>query len=400
MEKRKITIADVRLSGKAKKYVDDVLDNNRLTYGPYTDRFERGVAEKIKRKYAIFVSSGTAALQVSLHALKEMNRWDDGDEIVLPAVTFVSSLNVILHNRLHPVFVDVERDYYCLDPEKIEKKLTKKTRAIMPVHLFGQSSDMEKITKIAKRHNLKVIEDSCESMFVNYMGRPVGSWGDLSVFSTYVSHLLTTGVGGIVATDNLMLSETIRSLVFHGRDNLYLKIEDDDNLENDLRLISIIERRFQYKYVGYNFRLTEIEAALGLAVLEEIDRHMKARIKIGQMLTKRLNQFDLFFQLPSVRPQSEHAYMLYPMIIKDKIIEKEDLLFFLEKNGIETRNFMQLLTQPVYKKIIGDIEDNYPVAKYLVSQGFIIGCHQYLSNQDVEYVYNVIRRYLKTRKFL
>ncbi len=400
MEKRHIAIADLRISQKAKKYVNKVLDDNRLSYGPFTQRFENEFAKIHRRKFAIVSNSGTSALQVTIHAFKEYFGWDDEDEILVPAITFIATSNVILHNRLKPVFVDVEQDYYCIDPTKIEEKITEKTRAILPVHLFGQSSDMDKIIKIAKKHNLKVIEDSCETLFANYKGKPVGSLGDASIFSTYVAHIIVTGVGGVVTINDEELATLIKSLMFHGRDNIYLKIEDDDNVTSKVKLNSLIERRFQFIHLGYSYRLTEMESAIGVAELERKDEIIKKRRWVGTNLTKSLSEFNDFFQLPLVRPDSDHIYMLFPIIIKDERIEKEDFLLYLEENGVETRLFMPLLSQPIYKKIFGDIEDQFPVAKSLVENGFIIGSHPYLDLGDIKYVYQLFKKYLENEKLL
>lgn len=399
MKKRHIAIADLRISKKAVNYVLSTLNQNRLSYGKFTEKFEKKFATTHNRDFAVVCNSGTSGLQVALHALKEVYGWEDNDEVLVPAVTFIASSNVIIHNNLKPVFVDIEKDYYCVDPKKIEEKITSRTRAIMPVHLFGQSSEMKLILKIAKKHDLKIIEDSCETMFVKYMGKPVGSLGDVSVYSTYVAHIMVTGVGGIVTTNDELLATTIKSLMFHGRDNIYLKIEDDDT-KNKVRLNSLIERRFQFNHVGYSYRLTEMETALGLAELEKKDQIIKRRINVGKKLTKALSKYDRFLQLPKVRDNSEHIYMLYPIVLIDDRIEKEDLLLFLEENGVETRLFMPLLSQPIYKKIFGEIEDNYPVAKKLTERGFIIGSHPYLSEADIKYVQNLFYTFFKNKKLI
>ncbi len=399
MKNRHVAIADLKISNKAKKYVLEVLDKNRLSYGPFTEKFEKEFARLHKRQYASVSNSGTSALQVAIHAMKEVYGWDDNDEILVPALTFIASSNAIIHNNLKPVFVDVEKDYYCIDPTKIDAKITPRTRAIMPVHLFGQSADMKPILKIAKKYNLKIIEDSCETMFVKYNGEPVGSLGDIAVFSTYVAHIIVTGVGGIVTTNDEQLAISMRSLMFHGRDNIYLKIEDDDT-NNKLRLNSLIERRFQFEHVGYSFRLTEMEGALGLAELENRDEIIKNRQRVGRNLTKSLSKFSQFFQLPKIRPESEHIYMLFPIVICDERIEKEDFLLFLEEHGVETRLFMPLLSQPVYKKIFGDIINKYPVAQMLEDRGFIIGSHPYLTGDDIKYVQSLFELYLKNAKLL
>lgn len=397
MKKRKIAIADLKISEKGKKYVNQALDSNRLSYGPMTEKFEKNFAKIHHRKYASIINSGTSGLQVALHALKEFYGWNDQDEVLVPAVTFIATSNIVIQNNLKPVFVDVEEDFYCIDPQKIEEKITDKTRAIIPVHLFGQSADMDPIIELAKKHNLKILEDSCEAMFVKYKGKPVGSMGDIAVFSTYIAHILTTGVGGLITTNDEILATITKSLMFHGRDNIYLKIDDDDTT-NKLKLNSLVERRFQFIHLGYSYRLTEMEGALGLAELEQKDKIVRRRQKNGILLTRELEEFSKFFQLPRLRKDCDHIYMLYPLVIKDRRIERDDFLLYLEENGVETRLFMPLLSQPIYKKLFGDIESNYPIAKKLLERGFIIGCHPLLTKSDIEYVGYLFRKYLSKER--
>lgn len=393
MLKRKLAISDIRLNHFAGKYVNQVLKSNRLTYGKFTRLFEKELAKKLNRRYVLFVNSGTNGLQLALQAMKELYGWQDGDEVIVPAVTFIATSNAILQANLQPIFADVEEDHYCLNPEKIAAKISKKTRAILPVHLFGQSSDMAKILPVAEKFGLKILEDSCETMFVKYRNKQVGTLGDISVFSTYATHILTTGVGGVVTTNNKKLFTIMESLVFHGRDNIYLNIDDDDDIRDKKTLEKILGRRFLYNHIGFSIRLTEMEAALGLAQLKEVDRLIKKRQENAQKITRTLSQFK-DFQLPSPRPGAEHCYMLYPILIKNPKIRKIDLLLYLEQNGIETRELMPLLNQPIYKKIFGDIEKNYPTAKSLVERGFIIGSHPFLADEDIKYLEAVFKNYL------
>jgi len=180
---------------------------------------------------------------MAVACLKELHGWHDGDEIIVPAVTFVATANVVVDHNLKPVFVDVDPVTYNIDPARIEKKITRKTRAIMVVHLFGQPAEMDPILKIARKYKLKIIEDSAETMFVKYKGKPVGSFGDIACFSTYVAHPIITGVGGVVATSNPKYAAVLRSLANHGRDNIYISI-DDDKGKKGKQLQQIIARRF------------------------------------------------------------------------------------------------------------------------------------------------------------
>lgn len=396
--KRTIGVGGTFISSLAKKYVNQALDSNRLSYGPFTQKFEAEFARLHDRKYALFCNSGTSALQVGLHALKEKYGFKEGDEVLVPAITFIASSNVIIQNGLKPVFVDVDPTYYEIDPDKIEAKITKRTRAIMPVHLFGQPCDMDPIMKIAKKHNLKVIEDSCETMFVKYKGKPTGSWGDVSCFSTYVAHLIVTGVGGLALTNDDELAVKIKSLYNHGRDSIYISI-DDDNTKDTTKLFKIVSKRFSFVDVGYSYRGTEMEGALGVAMLKTKDSMLKKRWANAQLLTKGLQGYQDFIQLPKVRPQTGHAFMMYPIVVKENVpFSREDLIFFLEERGIETRNLMPLLSQPIYKKLFGNIEDNYPVAKWIDRNGFYVGCHQEISREDIKYMLQTFKDFFKTVK--
>lgn len=395
-QRKTIGVGGTFISPLAKKYVNKALDSNRLSYGPFTKEFENQFAKLHDRKYALFCNSGTSALQVGLHALKEKYGWRDGDEVLVPAITFIASSNVVLQNNLKPVFVDVEPIYYEIDPEKIEEKITKKTKAIMPVHLFGQPCDMDPIMKIARRHNLKVIEDSCETMFVKYKGKPTGSWGDVACFSTYVAHLIVTGVGGLALTNDDELAVLIKSLYNHGRDSIYISIDDDDN-KNKQQLFKIVEKRFSFVHVGYSYRGTEMEGALGLAMLKTKDRMLRRRQQNALQLTKGLKKHEQYIQLPTVRKETEHAFMMYPIVVKkDAPFTREDLIFYLEENGIETRNLMPLLSQPIYKKLFGNIESKYPVATWIDRNGFYVGCHQELQKEDINYVTATFDRFFTT----
>ena len=215
---RIIGVGTFTASPLAKQLVMEALSNNRLSYGPMMQRFETELAGLHGCRFGIMSNSGTSALLLALQALKELHGWADGDEVIVPAVTFVATANIVLHNRMVPVLVDVDRLYYELRPELIEQAITPRTRAIIPVHLFGQPADMEPIIAIARKHSLKIIEDSAETMFASCNGKRVGSLGDIGCFSTYVAHLIVTGVGGVNTTNEPEYAIKIRSLLNHGRE--------------------------------------------------------------------------------------------------------------------------------------------------------------------------------------
>ncbi len=395
IKKRNIPLGTVNISLKAKQFIKDILKTGRLSHGKFSKALEIKFARIHNRKFAFFTNSGTSALQMAVHTLKELHGWKNGDEIIVPAITFVSTPNVILQNNLKPIFVDVDRNYYNIDAGKISEKITKKTRAIMPVHMFGLSANMDEILDIAKSHKLKTIEDSCEAMFVKYKNQPVGSLGDIACYSTYVAHLLVTGVGGIVATNNLEYATVMKSLMNHGRDPIYLNIDDDNNITDDEDLFRLVDRRFNFVRVGYNYRLTEFEAALGLAGLGEKDQMLKNRKVNASYLINGLAKFSDFFQLPISQPYNEHAFMVFPIVIKSLGIRRNDLILFLEKRGIETRYMMPLVSQPIYKKLFGNSEKNFPIASWIDKNGFYIPCHQDLSKKDLDYIIFAFESFVK-----
>ena len=390
---RKIGVGTVLISEQAKKNVMEALNANRLSYGPFLNRFENKFAELHNRKFAISCNSGTSALQIALGALKEIHFWKDGDEVIVPAITFIATSNIVLQNGLKPVFVDVDPATYNIDSSKIEAKITKKTKAIIPVHLFGLSAEMEPIMKLARRRNLKIIEDSCETMFVNYKGKPVGSRGDISCFSTYAAHLIVTGVGGLALTNNPKYAVVMKSMMNHGRDSIYLNIDADDKLKNEKEVFKMANRRFSFIRMGYSFRLTELEGALGVAELQTRQTNLRKRLSNAEYLIKNLSKYFQYIQLPDWPNYSEHAFMMFPIVIKSKKINRSRFITFLEKNGIETRYMMPLLNQPYYKKIFGNLEDKYPVAKWINRNGFYIGCHQNLNKDDLDYIVSIFDKF-------
>jgi dTDP-4-amino-4,6-dideoxygalactose transaminase len=394
MPHREIGVGGFAVSPRARRYVDEVLSSGRLSYGPFHRRFEAAFAAEHDSRHALFCNSGTSALQVALQALKEKHGWADGDEVIVPAVTFIATSNIVLHNRMTPVFADVDPRTYTLDPKEFERRITEKTRAVIPVHLLGLPADMDPIRDIAKARGLSVIEDSAETMFARYKGRKVGALGDIGCFSTYVAHYIVTGVGGLSTTNDPDLYIRMRSLMNHGRDSIYLSIDDDKDATGE-RLHEIAAKRFKFVSVGHSYRCTEMEAALGLAQLEEKDEIVRVRTGMAARITAGLKEFEDRLQLPFIPPDRDHTFMLYGLVLKDR--DKTELVNFLEDRGVETRDMLPLINQPVYKKLFGDLEPLYPVARALNRSAFYIGCHQYMTPDDADYAIEQFRAFFRGR---
>src|SRR6266704_1216967 len=393
---RQITLGTLNISQQGKDYVNDALNSNRLSYGKYTAKFEAEFARLHECKHAIFMNSGTSALQVALAALKERYGYRDGDEVLVPATTFIATSNIVLQNNMRPVFVDVDPRTFNINPWKIEEKITSRTRAIIPVHLLGLPADMTRIVPIARHHNLQILEDSCETMFSKCDGKTVGSFGEFGTFSTYVNHIIVGGVGGIVTTNDDDLAELSRSLMAHGRDSIYTSIDADDGLSGS-KLLNIINRRFKFDRVGYSYRATELEAAIALSELERREQNLIQRTLNAVLLIDKLYGLEDVLQLPYIPKGFGHAFMMFPLVVKEGV-DRDKFLLFLEEHGVETRFLFPLLSQPVYRKLFPGLDEQYPVAQNLARKGALIGIHQGLSSEDIQHIAELIHAYFSEHK--
>lgn len=390
---RTVTVGDFKAGPKEREYVNKVLDSGRLSYGPFSKAFEQLWAGEHDSKFAVFCNSGTSALHIAVQALKEKYGWQDGDEVLVPATTFVATANVVIHNNLTPVFVDVDPLTYNIDHRRIQDKVTNKTRAVIPVHLCGLPAQMQQIKDVTDWcHQLKIIEDSCETTFATVDGKKVGSWGDIGCFSTYMAHYVVTGVGGLATTSDPDLAARLRSLMNHGRDGIYISIDDDAGLTGD-KLKEMISRRFKFTSIGHSFRCTEMEAALGLAQLEQRAEIVARRKAVATRYYRGLFASQDVLQLPYVPAGCEHVYMMYPLKVRTAS-EKVKLTQYLEERGIETRDLLPLVNQPVYTKY-GDLRAMYPVSADLVDTAFYVGCHQHITDDDADYVVDTIKAFFR-----
>jgi len=378
---KQIGVGELILGKEEKKLLNQVINSNRLSYGKFTKKFEELFANEHDSKYGIFCNSGTSALYMALAALKEKYQWKRHDEIIVPATTFVATINIILLNDLIPVLVDVDKETYNINTKLIENKITKRTKGIIPVHLFGLPADMDPILEIAKRNDLKIIEDSCECMFAKYKNKKVGSFGEIGCFSTHASHFLVAGIGGFCISDDEEIIKILRSLMNHGRDSIYVTIDDDKNIPIE-KLKEVIAKRFNFVRVGFNFRATELEAAIGLGQLKQKNKIINCRKEIAYKFIQGLKRLNVHMQLPYIPNDRDHNFMMFPIVLKE--MNKENLIRFLEENNIETRDMLPLLDQPAYKGMF-NVED-FPISQWIKKYGFYIGCHQYITDNEVKYI--------------
>lgn len=394
----KIGVGYASVTDLEKKYVMDALDHERLSQGKYVAKFEKEFAYAHDNKYGVMCNSGTTALHLALETLKEIDQWTSETEVLVPAITFIATSNACLHAGLKVKFVDVEPDTYNINPDEIEQHITSNTKCIIPVHTFGMPCNMNRIMEIAKKHHLRVIEDCAEAHFAKVDQKTVGGFGDISAFSTYVAHTITTGIGGVVCTNDRESMEILRSLLAHGRACTCERcVASDGKTVCPKRLNTDMDRRFTFLRLGYSYRVGEIEGALGLAQLERKEEIMNKRHENARYLIAGLEKYEDLLQLPRHPEGVEHTYMMFPIVIKkgNKIVRK-DFVSFLEKCNIETRPMLSLLNQPIYKKMFGDIEKEYPMAEYINENGFYIGCHHGLNKEHLDYQIEMIGKYIGT----
>ncbi|KKN30245.1 hypothetical protein LCGC14_0835950 [marine sediment metagenome] len=366
--------------------VQNVMNSGRLSPGPtFVGAFEKNFREYHQISHAVMTNSGTSALVIAIQALKELEGWPDGSEVIVPAITFVATVNAVIHCNLKPVLVDVRADDYTIDTDLIlNDAITTRTKAIIPVHVFGLPADMHPIQHLAQNHDLRVIEDACEALGATYNGQPVGAIADIGCFSFYMSHHITAGVGGMAITGNPRYAWKMKSLLNHGWDRLTAPI---DVMTFDFEAI---KSRYHFTSIGHSFRATELEAAIALPQLDTLKSDVRRRVTRAKRLSDGLKTFADKLQLPFCPPHNRtHSYMMYPIVVRDG--KKWPLIKHLEKNGVETREMLPLTNQPCYEGLFD--ENDYPIAKWINEGGFYIGCSQYLTRDHLDYTIEIFGEY-------
>jgi len=336
--------------------------------GPFVKEFEQDFSSYIGQKYGIAVSSGTAALEVALGAIG----LKPGDEVIMPSFTIISCALAAVNYGAVPVFVDSEPDTWNIDVNKIEEKITEKTRAIMPVHIYGHSCDMDPIMEIAKKYNLLIIEDAAEAHGAEYKGRKCGSFADISCFSFYANKIINTGEGGMVLTNNEEYAERARIL----RNLGFIK-----------------EKRFYHQELARNYRMTNLQAALGVAQTKNIDKLIEIKIKNAQKYNEQLKDIKKL-QLPIEKSYAKNVYWMYGIVLGEEIgFTAKSFAQRLVEQGIATRPFFYPLhLQPALKDF--NRKGSYPIAKRIVEQGLYLPSGLGLKNNEIDIICDKIKTLL------
>ncbi|MFA5104885.1 MAG: DegT/DnrJ/EryC1/StrS family aminotransferase [Candidatus Margulisiibacteriota bacterium] len=399
-KKMTVPFGTMSVTEKAKKLVAQAMESGMLSSGKYVREFEEKYAQLIGTKEAVAVSTGTDADMLALAVLYDYGA-KRGDEIIVPALSFVATGNAVLHAGFKPVFVDVELETLNINPDKIEEVITDRTKAIMPVHLMGKPADMDKIMDIAKKHKLYVIEDAAEAHGSKYKGRNVGSIGDMAAYSLYVAHMISTVEGGIITTNNSDFAEILRSLRSHGRScNCRSCVMNKGETSCAKRFKDGKDIRFIFERVGYSSKMNELEAAVGLGNIEAWPRYLATRRENLAYLLKHFEKYspDLF----SIKEDRDefigpHAF---PVIVgKNAKFTRDQLSAYLSKNGVDPRNmFLSMPTQCPGFSFLGYEPGQFPVSEYIGDNGLHIGLHQGLNVRHMKYFLKVIDGFLSENK--
>ena len=388
----KVPFGTITITETAKRLINESLEGKNISCGRLVRQFENQFASLVGATEAVAVSSGTDADILALAVLHDFGA-KRGDEVIVPALSFVATGNAIVHAGFTPVFVDIERETLNIDPSKIEAVITPRTRAIMPVHLMGKPAEMDTINAIAKQHGLVVVEDAAEAHGAVYKGRQAGSLADLSAFSTYVAHIITTGEGGVVSTSNMEYGEVLRSLRSHGRNcncKHCILNSGADYCAKRFRGEGGEDVRFTFDRIGYSCKMNELEAAIGIGAMDVYHEILKKR---HDNLIHVLNRFDRFAPWLSTIKEESHEKIgphAIPIIINEEApFTRAQLTQYLEKNGIETRTlFVSMPTQCPGFEYLGYKLGQFPNAEYIGHHGIHIGVHQDVGIEEMEYVLN------------
>ncbi|HQY93594.1 DegT/DnrJ/EryC1/StrS family aminotransferase [Caldilinea sp.] len=363
-----IPVCEPTLGGNELKYVQQAIETNWISSaGRFIRDFEARFAEVCGVKYGIACANGTVAMHLTMATLG----LEPGDEVIIPTFTMIATANAVTYCGAKPVLVDMEPAYWQMDINQVEAKITPRTKAIVPVHIYGHPTDMDPLMALAEKHGLLVIEDAAEAHGAEYKGRRTGGLGHAAGFSFYGNKIITTGEGGMVTTNDRDLAQ----LAWNLRDHAFSH-----------------ERHFWHKFVGFNYRMTNLQAAIGLAQVEQLDGFVAARRRNAAEYNRRLQDIP-GIRTPSEAPWAKNVYWMYGILVDEAAygMNRDALRRVLADHGIETRTFfIPMHAQPVYwQQFKGE---RYPVAEDLCRRGFYLPSASSLRIDEIEYITDVIRQ--------
>ena len=377
-----------------------------LTSGRFNNKFEKQLAEFLNVNFVLTTNSGSSANLLALTTLTSEQLGEralkSGDEVITVAAGFPTTVNPILQNNLKPVFVDVNISTYEIDSSLIENAISEKTKAIMIAHTLGNAFDLDEVTRIAKKYNLWLIEDCCDALGTTYDGKSVGTFGDIATISFYPAHHITTGEGGAVFTNNVQLKKIIESFRDWGRDCFCATGMSDTCGKRFCWELGELPKGYDHKYtyshIGYNLKITDMQAAVGLAQLQNLPLFIEKRKKNFKFLKTHMSKFEKFFILPEATSKSDPAWFGFPITVrKDSPFSRTELLQFLTERKVDTRPLFagNITKQPYFKNIDYRISGSLKNTDEIMNQSFWIGVYPGLDEKMLEYVVSQFGEFIK-----
>ncbi|KMT22608.1 DegT/DnrJ/EryC1/StrS family aminotransferase [Clostridium cylindrosporum] len=365
--------------------VVDAIKSNWLSKGPKTIEFEKRFAEYVGAKHAIAMNSCTAALHIALVA----NGIGEGDEVITTPLTFAASANTIIHTGAIPVFADIDAKTLCIDPSKIEEKITEKTKAIVPVHYGGQSCDLDRINEIAKKHNLLVLEDAAHAVYTTHKGKMIGSIGDTTSFSFYATKNICTGEGGMLTTNSDEIAEKARVMSLHGMSkNAWNRFGKGGSWF------------YEILYPGYKYNMTDMQAALGLCQLNKIEKMQNIRKEYADIYNDAFSKFEEIITPVEVEG-NRHAWHLYVIRVKEEMltIDRSKFIERLAEENIGTSvHYIPVHLHPYYAERFGYKLGDFPVAEKAYDGMISLPLYPSMKKSDVEDVINAVTRIIEENR--
>ena len=377
-----------------------------LTAGKYAAKFEKEFAKFLGLKYCLLTNSGSSANLLAISALTSAKlgkrRLKPGDEVVTTACGFPTTLNPIIQNNLIPVFVDVDLGTYNIQVEKIEKTISKKTKAIFIAHTLGNPAKLDKILKIVKKHNLWLIEDCADALGSKYKGKYTGAFGHISTFSFYPAHLMTMGEGGAILTNDLNLKRIIASFRDWGRD-CWCEPGHDNTCGKRFgwklgKLPFGYDHKYTYSHIGYNLKITDLQAAVGVAQLKKLSSFIKIRTRNFALLYKFFKKYEKYFILPQVTENSKPCWFGFPLLAKKEApFTRAEIVNYLEKNKIATRMLFggNLTKQPAYENIKYRAFGSLKNTDLVMNNLFWIGVYPGITKERLNYIFKIFTEFLE-----
>ena len=380
-----------------------------LTYGPESKAFEGELAKYLGRQYVVLVNSGSSAnllAATTLLAEDFREKLSPGDEVITPALTFPTTLAPIVQNRLMPVFVDTHVGTYLMDIEAIERAVSEKTRAVFLPHTLGNVADMDVVLALCEKHNIILIEDTCDALGSEYKGRKAGSFGLMSTFSFYPAHHITLGEGGAVATDSKRLHRILVSLRDWGRDcycthNSPITGECGKRFEQTWgELPKGYDHKYIYSHIGYNLKALDAQAAIGLEQLKKLPIFTKKRKAAFRRLYQGLSPFEKYLFLPLATEHADPSWFCFLISIKpNRYFNRKDLVDFLQKHKIDSRMLFagNILKQPAFKNIPHRVYGSLENTDFIMNNTFFVGVYPGLDDEMLDYMIFVFELFFQSR---